>query len=173
MVYPLVTLDDGTEIVHSELLKDNTVKVYIETADAELGFRHATCYLPSVEWKDVYGYTEGDIKRFEDVIKREASNLIKKLKMAEVKIKVPEEMVPYIEPKTGDDYIIRNAMIMYPYIKKGVISHGRAAEIIGISKWDLITLYDNMGLPYLSSVSDYKEDLKTIDELLASEETNK
>ena len=32
------------------------------------------------------------------------------------------------------------------------------------------TPYDDMGLPYLSSVSDYKDDLKTIDELLSYEE---
>lgn len=98
---------------------------------------------------------------------------MKKLKTVEVKIKVPEEMASYIEPETNGDCIIRNAMIMYPYIKNGVISHGRAAMVIGIRKWDLITLYNNMGLPYLSSVSDYKDDLKTIDELLAGEETNK
>lgn len=35
-------------------------------------------------------------------------------------------------------------MMIYPYIKNLIISHGRAAEILGISKWELITLYDNM-----------------------------
>ena len=95
---------------------------------------------------------------------------MKKLKMVEVKIQVTESMAPYMEPETEDDCIIRNAKIMYPYIKNGVISHGRAAKIIGMRKWDLITLYDDMGLPYLSSVSDYKDDLKTIDELLSYEE---
>ena len=77
---------------------------------------------------------------------------MKKLKMVEVKIQVTESMAPYMEPETEDDCIIRNAMI------------------IGMRKWDLITLYDDMGLPYLSSVSDYKDDLKTIDELLSYEE---
>ena len=114
-----------------------------------------------------------DIKRFEGTVRVEASSLVKKLKMVEVKIQVPESMSSFIEPETEDDCIIRNAMIMYPYIKNGVISHGRVAEIIGIRKWDLITLYDNMGLPYLSSVSDFKDDLKTIDELLFSEEEKK
>ena len=98
---------------------------------------------------------------------------MKKLKLVEVKIQVTESMSSFMEPETEDDCIIRNAMIMYPYIKNGVVSHGRAAEIIGIRKWDLITLYDNMGLSYLSSVSDYKDDLKTIDELLSIEEEKK
>ena len=30
------------------------------------------------------------------------------------------------------------------------ISHGRAAEILGIPKYDLIEIYDKMGLAYLS-----------------------
>ena len=33
MMYPYLTLDDETEIVHSEMLENNTVKVYIEKPD--------------------------------------------------------------------------------------------------------------------------------------------
>ena len=44
MVYPLMTLNDGTEIVHSEMKSDGTVKVYIEKPDAKFGFRYATCW---------------------------------------------------------------------------------------------------------------------------------
>ena len=40
-------------------------------------------------------------------------------------------------------------MILYPYIRQGVISHGRAAEILGIFKMDLVTLYGKMGLSYI------------------------
>lgn len=38
MMYPFLTLDDGTEIVHSEMLPDSRVKVYMERADEKLGF---------------------------------------------------------------------------------------------------------------------------------------
>ena len=31
-MYPFLTLDDNTEIVHSEMRSDGTVKVYIEKA---------------------------------------------------------------------------------------------------------------------------------------------
>ena len=64
MVYPFLTLDDGTEIVHSEYRDDGRVKVYMETADEVLGFKHATLWLPSYEWEDIYGYSEDDVKRF-------------------------------------------------------------------------------------------------------------
>ena len=85
--------------------------------------------------------------------------------LTEAMIKVPVEMVSYINPDTKQNENIRNAMIMYPYVKSGVISHGKAAQIIGMKKWDLITLYDNLGFPYLSSISDYEDDLKTVKEL--------
>ena len=43
MMYPFMTLPDNTEIVHSEM-KEGKVKVYIETPDEKLGFKHATCF---------------------------------------------------------------------------------------------------------------------------------
>ncbi len=38
MMYPFMTLDDNTEIVHSEMQPDHRVKVYIEKPDAEGSF---------------------------------------------------------------------------------------------------------------------------------------
>ena len=84
----------------------------------------------------------------------------------ETLIKVPEQMVTYLQPATEEDELLRNAMILLPYIQKGAISHGRAAEIIGIKKWELIKIYDELGLPYLSSISNYEADLQTVTELM-------
>lgn len=68
MMYPFMTLDDNTEIVHSEFKSDGRVKVYMETPDAALGFKHATCYLPNYEWEDILGYTQKDIQRLDEII---------------------------------------------------------------------------------------------------------
>ena len=43
MMYPFMTLNDETEIVHSEMLKNGKVKVYIEKPDEKDCFHHATC----------------------------------------------------------------------------------------------------------------------------------
>lgn len=43
MMYPFMTLNDDTEIVHSDMQPDGRVKVYIETPDEKVCFRHATC----------------------------------------------------------------------------------------------------------------------------------
>ena len=47
MMYPFLTLNDDTEIVHSEMLPSGEVRVYIERPDARDGFHSATCFLPS------------------------------------------------------------------------------------------------------------------------------
>ena len=49
MMYPFLTLDDETEITHSEMLSDHRVKVYVEKPDEKDGFHHMTCYLPSYD----------------------------------------------------------------------------------------------------------------------------
>ena len=72
MMYPFMTLEDDTEIVHSEMRDDGTVKVYIETPDERYCFRHAECILPGYEWKDIYQYNDTEIRYFEEIIRSTA-----------------------------------------------------------------------------------------------------
>lgn len=72
MMYPFIALNNGAEIVHSEMKKDGRVKVYMETPDEKLGFKHATCYLPDYEWEDVVGYTQTEVDYFQEVIESTA-----------------------------------------------------------------------------------------------------
>ena len=53
MMYPFMTLDDDTEIVHSEMKPDGRVKVYLEKPDAEDCFHSAVCWLPGYDWQEV------------------------------------------------------------------------------------------------------------------------
>ena len=58
-------------------------------------------------------------------------------------------------------------MILYPYIKNLSISNGRAAEILGVRKTDLIEFYDSMGIPYLNqSEQELEADLANLHEVL-------
>ncbi|MCI9596254.1 MAG: hypothetical protein HFE75_02945 [Firmicutes bacterium] len=57
MMCPYMTLTDDTEIAHSEMKPDGRVKVYIETPDETVCFRHATCWLPDYKRK---GYEQWD-----------------------------------------------------------------------------------------------------------------
>ena len=83
--------------------------------------------------------------------------------MAVVSMEMPDEMVEFAMPSNKDEQLKINAMILYPYIQQGMISHGKAAEILGIFKLDLITLYGKMGLSYIDmSEDEIEEELKTV-----------
>ncbi len=86
--------------------------------------------------------------------------------MTRVEIDVPEELVPYTVLEDKEAQTTRNAMLVYPYVKSGVMSHGKAAEMLGIHKIDLITLYGKLGIPYFDGTEeDFKEDLAVLKKL--------
>ena len=75
MMYPFMTLEDGTEIVHSEQLDDGRVKVYIETPDEKDGFHNMICYLHSYEIEN-NGYSKEEVEHFTDIIRSTAHLII-------------------------------------------------------------------------------------------------
>jgi hypothetical protein len=86
------------------------------------------------------------------------------MKTVNVQITVPEGFVPYLDDSEQVISFERNAMMLHPYIQRGIISHGRAAEIPGVRKWDLIEYYNGLGIPYLNqSKKDLLADLATFD----------
>ena len=85
--------------------------------------------------------------------------------MVAVKINVPEAMAPYLDENEYDNSFERNAMLLYPFIQNLTISYGRAAEILGVHKFDLIDYYCSIGLPYLNqTIADLEDELADIHE---------
>ena len=76
MMYPFMTLNDGTEITHSEMKEDERVKVYIETADEKDGFHSAACWLPEYRWENIQGYSEAEMAYYKQLIRNNAHLLI-------------------------------------------------------------------------------------------------
>ena len=72
MMYPFLTLDDQTEIVHSEMLGDERVRVYIEKPDPVDGFHHATCYLPGYQWQEIKGFSDKEMDRYQEILESTA-----------------------------------------------------------------------------------------------------
>ena len=54
------------------------------------------------------------------------------MKTVNIQLTVPEEMIPYILNEDFELSFERNALLLYPFIKNMTISHGRAAEILGV-----------------------------------------
>ena len=78
------------------------------------------------------------------------------MEMITVPVTIPKGMAPYVDWEEHGLSFEQSAMLLYPLIQGLVISHGRAAEILGVRKWDLIEFYNSMGIPYLKQS---KEDL--------------
>lgn len=74
-MYPFMTLNDHTEIVHSEMHADGSVLVHIEKPDEKVCFKHADCWLPEYRWEDVYEFSDEDVKRLEQIV-RSVAHLI-------------------------------------------------------------------------------------------------
>jgi len=89
-----------------------------------------------------------------------------------ITIEVPVGMSKYLEVIDPKLELTRNALLLYPYILNQTISHGRAAEILGIRKSELIDLYDKLGYSYLDIIQDDLDDeLNTFRELKNKEAT--
>ena len=71
-----------------------------------------------------------------------------------IQINVPKDLAVLINDADQSMVFERNAMILYPYIQGLSISYGRAAEILGVSKLELIDCYLKMGIPYLDQTPD-------------------
>lgn len=79
------------------------------------------------------------------------------MSLVDVHIKVPMEMAVYLQPSNQVVELERNALLLYPYILRQTISHGRAAEILGIRKNELIDIYDKLGFSYFDLTMDELE----------------
>ena len=83
-----------------------------------------------------------------------------------VKVEIPQGMKAYMESGDPETALVRNAMILYPYILREKISHGKAANILGIRKSELIDLYAGLGFYYLDqTMDDLENDLSTLERL--------
>ena len=83
-----------------------------------------------------------------------------------VTIKVPVGMSKYLVTINPEAELTRNALLLYPYILDQTISHGCAAEILGIRKSELIDLYDKLGYSYFDmTMDDLDNEMNTFREL--------
>ena len=70
MMYPYMTLFDGTEIVHSQIIVENHVQkvmVHFERPTEE-GFDSARCELPSYRWISHEGFSDEEMKMWDELV---------------------------------------------------------------------------------------------------------
>lgn len=87
--------------------------------------------------------------------------------MTSLEIKLPSSVMDYVMDATTDK--MRNALLIYPSIANNTISHGRAAELLGMHKIELIELYSSLGIPYLDMTDEeFDEEIQTVRRMVRS-----
>lgn len=79
MMYPYMTLQDETEIVHSHIIdEDGKQKVIVHfERPTEEGFDSARCELPDYKWLFIKGYSKEEVNFFEQLLHSNAHLLYK------------------------------------------------------------------------------------------------
>lgn len=90
------------------------------------------------------------------------------MELVEYKLKIPSELTFLLSKSDKKTEYERNALLLYPYIHNQTISYGRAAEILGMNKYELIDIYEDLGLPYYNmDYSEVEEEISAYHELEA------
>lgn len=71
MLLSYVQLDDGTQLAYSEKRDDGTVRVAVERP-VGLGFDHAECLMPAVNWFNVEGFSTDDLDFLTEFVRSNA-----------------------------------------------------------------------------------------------------
>lgn len=61
MLYPFLTLEDGTTFSHKGKLEDGRYEIVIER-DGTSGYSNATCHLPFEGWDEVNGFDDTELE---------------------------------------------------------------------------------------------------------------
>ncbi|MBR5220366.1 MAG: hypothetical protein IKV66_05210 [Clostridia bacterium] len=80
MMYPFITLEDQTEIVHSDILPDNKLIIYIEKPATDECFHHAVLRIPEYQWEQIKGFTKDELNEYQAIIRRIESSLYENAK---------------------------------------------------------------------------------------------
>lgn len=76
MIYPLLSLYDGTEFTYTDLQENGNIIVYVETPDAIDGFHSLECVLPDYAIRNVQGYSESKQEKILEIIKSNVEKIV-------------------------------------------------------------------------------------------------
>lgn len=81
------------------------------------------------------------------------------MEMVSVAVEIPKQVAIFMNSQDEILNLQQKALLMYPYIKNNIFSHGKIADFLGISKMKLISIYADFGIPYIDmNVNEMMED---------------
>ncbi|NOZ59246.1 MAG: UPF0175 family protein [Euryarchaeota archaeon] len=86
--------------------------------------------------------------------------------MTAISVDFPRDLVHILKIRDKELPKVLKEMIAVELYKEGLVSLGKAAEIAGVSKWEMFEILASKKVPLKYGVDDLKEDLKTLRELV-------
>jgi predicted HTH domain antitoxin len=86
--------------------------------------------------------------------------------MTAISVDFPRDLIHILKVRDRELPRVLREMVAVELYKDGRISLGKAAEIAGVSKWEMFEILASKKIPLRYGVDDLKEDLKTLRELV-------
>ena len=86
--------------------------------------------------------------------------------MKEISVKVPRDLVRILKVKDEEVPKLVRLYLAIELYREGKVSLGKAAEIAGVTKWEMTEILASKEVPIQYDVEDLEKDIKILEELL-------
>ncbi|WP_297063765.1 UPF0175 family protein [Thermococcus sp.] len=86
--------------------------------------------------------------------------------MGEVTVTVPSDLVRILKVDRDEVPRVVRLYLAVELYREGLISLGKAAEIAGLSKWEMMEVLASKGVPLNYNRRDLEEDIETLERLV-------
>jgi len=86
--------------------------------------------------------------------------------MEELSVKVPKDLVRILKVRDDEVPKLVRLYLAIELYREGKVSLGKAAEIAGVTKWEMMDILASKGVPIQYDVKDLEKDIKTLEEIL-------
>jgi predicted HTH domain antitoxin len=86
--------------------------------------------------------------------------------MEEITVKVPRDLVRILKVKDEEIPKLVRLYLAVELYREGKVSLGKATEIAGVTKWEMMEILASKGIPIQYDVKDLEKDVKTLEDML-------
>lgn len=86
--------------------------------------------------------------------------------MEELSVRVPRDLVRILKVKDEEVPKLVRLYLAIELYREGKVSLGKAAEIAGVTKWEMMEILASKDVPIQYDAKDLERDIKTLEEIL-------
>ncbi len=86
--------------------------------------------------------------------------------MSELKLDVPPELLSILRELGEPSETVKECVVLELY-RRGVISSGKVAELLGMTRWEFIRYAGRLGIPFLRmTAEEWEEEVRRIEDIV-------